>query len=49
MVRVKSGVLEGRVVELVSLDGRDCLAVRLPILGAACIQIDRKSVELIKK
>ena len=49
MVRVKEGALEGRVVELVRLDGKDCLAVRLPILGAACIQIDRKSVELLKK
>ena len=48
-VRVKYGALEGRVVELVSIDGRDCLAVRLPILGAACVQIDRNSVELLKK
>ena len=49
MVRVTEGALEGRVVELVSVDGKDCLAVRLPILGTACIQIDRKSVELLKK
>lgn len=49
MVRVKEGALAGRVVELVSVDGKDCLAVRLPLLGAACIQIDRNSVELIKK
>lgn len=49
MVRVKEGALEGRVVELVNVDGRDCLAVRLPLLGTACIQIDRKSVELLEK
>lgn len=48
-VRVKEGALEGRIVELVSLDGKDCLAVRLPLLGTACVQIDRKSVELIEK
>ncbi|MBO4469913.1 MAG: UpxY family transcription antiterminator [Bacteroidales bacterium] len=49
MVRVTEGALEGRTVELVNLDGKDCIAVRLPLLGAACIQIDRKSVELLKK
>lgn len=49
MVKVKEGVLEGKVVELVSIEGKDCLAVRLPLLGAACVQIDRKSVELLKK
>ncbi|MBO4466432.1 MAG: UpxY family transcription antiterminator [Bacteroidales bacterium] len=49
MVRVKDGALEGRIVELVSVDGKDCLVVRLPLLGTACIQIDRKSVELLKK
>lgn len=49
MVRVKDGVLEGRVVELVRVDGKDCLAVRLPLLGTACVQIDRKSVELLEK
>lgn len=49
MVRVKTGALEGRIVELVSIDGKDCLAVRLPLLGAACIQIDRNSVELLQK
>ena len=49
MVRVKEGALEGRIVELVNVDGRDCLAVRLPLLGTACIQIERKSVELLDK
>ena len=49
MVRVKEGALEGRIVELVKVDGRDCLAVRLPLLGTACIQIERKSVELLDK
>ena len=49
LVKVKEGALAGRVVELVSVDGQDCLAVRLSLLGTACIQIDRKSVELLKK
>lgn len=49
LVRVKHGALEGKVAELVKVEGRDCLAVRLPILGAACVQIDRNSVELITK
>lgn len=49
MVRVTEGALAGRVAELVSVDGQDCLAVRLSLLGTACIQISRKSVELLKK
>jgi transcription antitermination factor NusG len=49
LVRVKHGALEGKVAELVKVEGKDCLAVRLPILGAACVQIDRNSVELITK
>ena len=49
LVRVKHGALEGKVAELVKVEGKDCLAVRLPILGSACVQIDRNSVELITK
>lgn len=49
LVRVKHGALEGKVAELVKVEGKDCLAVRLSILGAACVQIDRNSVELITK
>ena len=49
MVIVKRGALEGKIAELVEIEGKDCLAVRLPMLGAACVQIDRNSVELIKK
>ena len=48
-VKVKEGALAGKVAELIRVEGKDMLAVRLPLLGTACVQIDRNSVELIKK
>ena len=47
MVRFTKGPLEGRVVELVSLDGKHYAAVRLPVLGAAITRIDIDSVERV--
>ena len=47
MVLIKEGPFEGRVVELVNLDGKHYVAVRLPVLGAAITKIDIDSVERV--
>lgn len=44
-VKVLSGPLAGRVCELVSINGRNCLAVRIPMLGAATIELSADIVE----
>jgi transcriptional antiterminator NusG len=47
-VRVVKGPLTGLVGELVTVDGRSKIAVRLNILGCACVDMPRGYVELIE-
>lgn len=46
-VRIVKGPLEGRECELVSVQGRKCIASRLGILGAALIEITADSIRKI--
>lgn len=45
-VRIVSGPLEGRECELVSVEGRKCLASRLGLLGTAVVEI---SADMVRK
>ena len=45
-VRIISGPLEGRECELVSVEGKKCLASRLGLLGAAVVEI---SADMVRK
>ena len=47
MVRINRGPFEGRVVEIVNLEGKHYAAVRLPVLGSALTQIDIDSIERV--
>ena len=46
-VRVTSGPLSGKECELVSIEGEKYLVVRLSVLGAATVKIDKETVEKI--
>ena len=48
-VRVTSGPLIGLECELLSVDGRRCLAVNLSGIGTATMDLDMESIEKIKK
>lgn len=48
-VRIVSGPLEGRECELVSVDGKKCLASRLGMLGTAVVEISLDSVRKISQ
>jgi len=47
-VRIVSGPLEGRECELVSVDGRKCLASRLGLLGTAVVEIETGNLKKIQ-
>lgn len=44
-VKVVSGPLSGKTGELVSVNGKNCLAVRISMLGAAIIELSADTVE----
>lgn len=44
-VKVVSGPLSGKMGELVSINGKNCLAVRISMLGAAAIELSADTVE----
>lgn len=46
-VRVKAGPLAGLECELVEVDGRRCIAVRVGLLGAATMDLDLDSLERV--